>query len=154
MTAPPIEQAALEYLRAVCAGITTAAGYRTNAGLSVWIDEPEFAPEQADTDALRTVLLDERIDPRGAHQYSLIVVVRGRVYCERERTPYPRALCRAWLADIRQAMAAADPMDDRYPIGVERITFQGSTIPEREPQSNWLYPEATYALDFANRAAI
>lgn len=154
MASKPIEQAALEYLQAVCAGITTAAGYRTNAGLSVWIDEPEFAPESADTDAIRTVLLDERTDLRAMHQFTLIVIVRGRVYCERERTPYPRALCRDWLADIRQAMAAADPMADAYPIGMERISFQGSTIPEREPQSNWLYPEATYALDFSNRAAI
>lgn len=150
----PIEQAVVDYLAAKLGQIRTANGYRTNAGLSVWSDEPEFQPEGPETDALRLLLVDAEIAAREAHAWTLTLRIRARTYCDRERTPYPRRLAREVLADVRQAMGAIDLMEAAAPVGVEAVRFAGSQIPEREPGDNWLYPEATYSIDFSHRAAI
>jgi hypothetical protein len=150
--AAPIEQAVVDYLAAVLGRIATANGYRTAAGSAVWTDEPEFAPEGATTDRVRLLLVDEDIAPRGAHAYTLTLRILARTYADREHTAYPRRQARAVLADIRQAMDTIDLMDADAPVGVEAVRFGGSRIPERELGDNWLWPEATYTIDFSQRA--
>lgn len=154
MTAIPRDQAILDYLADHLRGITTAAGYRTNLGLDVLTDEPEFQPESPETGGLRTWLVDEQVTRKAEFADTLTLLIRGRVHADLELSPFPRALARQWVADIRQRMAALDAFAAGYPTGLDTVRFQTAEIPERAPQSNWLFPQVIYQIDIANRGAL
>lgn len=152
-TTTPHAQAVIDYLAGLLRTITRQAGYRTDLGRNVWDDEPDFAADgSVALGAARTVLLDLATSARGQHEYTLTLTIAGQVYHDPQRQPKPRAIARAWMADIQEALGAADLMD--YPAGIEAIRFAGAEIPAREPEDNYLLPSLEYSIDYSNRAAL
>lgn len=150
----PIDQIVIDYIADHLRGISIEAGYRTNLGLDVLTDEPEFQPESLDAGGLRTWLVDEITSRAGEYQDILTLLIRGRVYADADSSPFPRKAAREWVSDIRARMAALNAMADNYPLGLSGVAFQSSEIPERVSQSNWLYPQIIYHIEIANRAAV
>jgi len=138
---------------ALLRGISTAAGYAT-APLAIWEDEPEFSPELDLPDrGIRVTVVDESSAPGGAHETVVTLAIIGSVPADPTGQPAerPRARARAFIADVRRAMAANDELQD--PAGVDRIAWVGADIPARDEQSNFIEPTVRYSITVNARLA-
>lgn len=143
-TTTPKRQAILEALRDRLEAITTANGFRTNAGQTVCLGEtPALGPDDA-TVAIAIVVGDDEPRFQGEHVFvSLPIGVQALAQADLDD---PYLAIEAVLGDIKEAVE----LEDRTLGGlVPRSIDRGSTRTlEREPGSTTVGVELEYSAPY------
>lgn len=129
MSATPRDQQVIDALVLLLKGITTANGYRTDAGLYVFAEETR---EDVPDDAIATEVVDPDETLRGQTIKEREADLRIRIdaLIPLSATPAPRATARAVLADYRQAIATIGNQQ-RWITGVTNVALGARRIPPR-----------------------